>query len=117
MLNFEKYYFAPMITVEEGCHFGWLSLYKREELSDKEIKEGYIIDKNHIIIKLNELEDYFCNHKRTIIYDWEVKLMDKEYQDYVRSLNIKIASDNWTQDKDEIIKLFDEEFYNTYYKD
>jgi hypothetical protein len=117
MLDFEKYYFAPMITVEEGCHFGWLTMCRREELKEEFIRGKYFVEKSRPLIKLNELEEYFYNHKRTIIYDWEVKLMDKEYQDYVRSLNIKIASDNWTQDKDEIIKLFDEEFYNTYYKD
>lgn len=115
MLDFGKYYFMPML-LEEDFHFGWMTLVKREELSDEEIKRCCSIDdKRYSYVSLDKLKDYLNKHKRTIIYDWEVKLMDKEYQDYVYSLGIKIASETWMYSKEETDKLFGEGYYDKYY--
>ena len=114
MLDFGKYYFTPML-LEEDFHFGWMTLYKKEELSDEEIKRGYITDKKQKIVSLDKLKDYLDKHKRTIIYENEVQLMDKEYQDYLHSLNTRIASDNWMDDKEETDRLFGEGYYDKYY--
>ena len=115
MLDFGKYYFMPML-LEEDFHFGWMTLVKREELSDEEIERVCSIDdKRYSYIRLDKLKDYLDKHKRTIIYDYEVKYMKKEYQEYVYSLNLRIASDNWMDDKEETDRLFGEGYYDKYY--
>lgn len=116
MLDFGKYYFTPML-LEEDFHFGWMTLVRRKELTEEEIKKGYRIkDEKYVYVSLDKLKDYLDKHKRTIIYENEVQLMDKEYQDYLHSLNTRIASDNWMDDKEETDKLFGAGYYDKYYK-
>lgn len=115
MLDFGKYYFTPML-LEEDFHFGWMTLVRRRELTEEEIKKGYRInDEKYVYISLDKLKDYLDKHKRTIIYENEVQLMDKEYQDYLHSLNTRIASDNWMDNKEETDRLFGEGYYDKYY--
>ena len=115
MLDFGKYYFTPML-LEEDFHFGWMTLVRRKELTEEEIKKGYRInDEKYVYVSLDKLKDYLDKHKRTIIYENEVQLMDKEYQDYLHSLNTRIASDNWMDNKEETDKLFGEGYYDKYY--
>jgi len=114
MLDFGKYYFMP-ISFEEDFHYGWITLVRKEELKKEEIERGYCLNKNYPLIKLNELKDYLDKHKRTIIYDYEIKYMEKEYQEYIYSLNLRIASDNWMDDKEETDRLFGDGYYDKYY--
>lgn len=115
MLDFGKYYFTPML-LEEDFHFGWMTLVRRKELTEEEIKKGYRInDEKYVYVSLDKLKNYLDKHKRTIIYENEVQLMDKEYQDYLHSLNTRIASDNWMDNKEETDKLFGEGYYDKYY--
>ena len=114
MLDFGKYYFTPML-LEEDFHFGWMTLIKGFTLTKEELAQGYFLNDRAPLVKLNELKDYLDKHKRTIIYENEVQLMDKEYQDYLHSLNTRIASDNWMDDKEETDRLFGEGYYDKYY--
>ena len=72
----EKYYFYRMEK--------WLTSSK--ELTDKEIKNGYILDEygeKHVVVPLSKLKQYLENNPDIVLYEEELEYVDGETKDFI----------------------------------